>query len=84
MRMPKDANAKSIQVLRPLLSEDVSGAASSAAPSEVARLCSSGGCTYAVGAASGVVLPANIVEYIRVFEGETITITGSCNVTFMS
>ena len=82
-KMPTDANAKPIPALRPITSEDIVSAESLPMTSVVARLVSSSGGTYSIGDATGVPLPANLVEYIRVLPGETITVAGTFTITQM-
>lgn len=92
-----DANAKPIQVLRPttVSKVSISGTAASAtaiaANVRVARLVSTVDCFYSVtgtATTSSNYLPANAIEYIHVYEGDTVsTITdggsGSIFVTSM-
>ncbi len=82
-KMPTDANAKPIPVLRPITSEDLVSTTSAAMTSNVARLVSSTGGTYTIGTAANVPLPANTVEYIRVLVDETITVSGTFTITQM-
>jgi len=56
---------------------------SSPMTSEVVRMVSSTGGTYTIGNATGVPLPANLVEYIRVLIGETIAVSGTFTITQM-
>ena len=82
-KMPIDANAKPIPALRPITSQDIVSTTSSPMTSEVVRMVSSTGGTYTIGNATGVPLPANLVEYIRVLIGETITVSGTFTITQM-
>ena len=82
-KMPTDANAKPIPALRPITSEDLVSTTSAPMTSDVVRLVSSTGGTYTIGTAAGVPLPANLVEYIRVFIGETIAVSGTFTITQM-
>lgn len=77
-----DANAKPIQVLRPttVSKVSISGTAASAtaiaAGVRVARLVSTVDCFYSVtgtATTSSNYLPANAVEYIHVYEGDTVS-----------
>lgn len=92
-----DANAKPIQVLRPTTVSKVttSGTAASAtaiaAGVRVARIVSDKDCFYSVtgtATTSSSYLPANAIEYIHVYEGDTVSIilasgSGSAYVTSM-
>ena len=83
-KMPLDSNSNSIPVLMPLSSEDISGV-SSPMTTEVVRLVATTVATYNITGHTGVVgLPANIVEYIRVNIGDTITTNGEINITQMA
>lgn len=77
-----DANSKPIQVLRPttVSKVSISGTAASAtaiaAGVRVARLVSTVDCFYSVTGTATVssnYLPANAVEYIHVYEGDTVS-----------
>ena len=92
-----DANSKPIQVLRPTTVSKVttSGTAASAtaiaAGVRVARIVSDKDCFYSVtgtATTSSSYLPANAIEYIHVYEGDTVSIilasgSGSAYVTSM-
>ncbi len=92
-----DANAKPIQVLRPTTVSKVttSGTAASssaiAANIRVARIISDSDCFYSVegtATTSSSYLPANAIEYIHVYEGDTVSVilaagTGSAYITSM-
>ena len=81
-----DANAKPIQVLRPDTATTVSVSTSSATSSSaltgarVARIVSDVDVHYAVGSTAtttSTYLPANTVEFIHVYTGDTISIIGN-------
>jgi|TARA_B110000879_G_scaffold70347_1_gene98267 hypothetical protein len=92
-----DANAKPIQVLRPTTVSKVStsGTAASAtaivAGIRVARIVSDSDCFYSVtgtATTSSSYLPANAIEYVHVFTGDTVSVilasgTGSAYITSM-
>lgn len=93
-----DANAKPIQVLRPTtvsvvsLSGSAASAPATAAGIRVARIVSDTDCFYSVtGTAttsSSSYLPANAIEYIHVFTGDTVSVitsssSGSAYITSM-
>tara|TARA_R110000782_G_scaffold126592_2_gene218182 strand:+ start:32 stop:334 length:303 start_codon:yes stop_codon:yes gene_type:complete len=93
-----DANAKPIQVLRPKFTKPytISGSATVSgftigAGIRVARIVSKIDCHYnveGVATTSTVFLPAGVIEYIHVYEGDQISIvtsgvTGSAYVTTM-
>jgi len=92
-----DANAKPIQVLRPTTVSKVStsGTAASAtaiaAGIRVARIVSDSDCFYSVtgtATSSSSYLPANAIEYVHVFTGDTVSVilasgTGSAYITSM-
>jgi hypothetical protein len=92
-----DVNAKPVQVLRPstVSKVSISGTAASssaiAANIRVARLVSTVDCYYSVdgtATTSSTYLPANAIEYIHVYEGDTVSTitdggTGSIFVTSM-
>ena len=82
-KMPTDANAKPIPALRPITSEDLVSTTSTPMTSDVIRMVSSTGGTYTIGNATNVPLPSNMVEYIRVLVGETITVAGTFTITQM-
>lgn len=81
-KMPPDANSKAIPVLRPYDTEVVTGS-SAPTTSEVVRLVSAAGASYGLDGATDVPLPAGVVEYIRVYEGEVITVSGQVTITQM-
>lgn len=92
-----DVNAKPVQVLRPSTVSKVSISGTAAASSaiaaniRVARLVSTVDCYYSVdgtATTSSTYLPANAIEYIHVYEGDTVSTitdggTGSIFVTSM-
>jgi hypothetical protein len=92
-----DSNAKPIQVLRPTTVSKVStsGTAASAtaitAGIRVARIVSDSDCFYSVtgtATTSSSYLPANAIEYVHVFTGDTVSVilasgTGSAYITSM-
>ena len=96
-KMAIDANAKPIQVLRPTTTATVSvsgtAAASSAisANARVARIVTNTSCFYSVtgtATTSSAYLPADTLEFIHVYEGDTISFitsggTGTAYVTEM-
>ena len=92
-----DANAKPIQVLRPTtvsvvsLSGFAASATATAAGIRVARIVSDTDCFYSVtgtATTSSSYLPANAIEYIHVFTGDTVSVitsgsSGSAYITSM-
>jgi hypothetical protein len=92
-----DANAKPIQVLRPTtvsvvsLSGSAASATATAAGIRVARIVSDTDCFYSVtgtATTSSSYLPANAIEYIHVFTGDTVSVitsgsSGSAYITSM-
>ena len=92
-----DANAKPIQVLRPTtvsvvsLSGSAASATAIAAGIRVARIVSDTDCFYSVtgtATTSSSYLPANAIEYIHVFTGDTVSVitsgsSGSAYITSM-
>jgi len=92
-----DANAKPIQVLRPTtvsvvsLSGSAASAPATAAGIRVARIVSDTDCFYSVtgtATTSSSYLPANAIEYIHVFTGDTVSVitsssSGSAYITSM-
>tara|TARA_R110000824_G_scaffold94738_1_gene228337 strand:+ start:1077 stop:1376 length:300 start_codon:yes stop_codon:yes gene_type:complete len=92
-----DSNAKPIQVLRPttVSKVSISGTAASAsaiaAGIRVARIVSDTDCFYSVtgtATTSSSYLPANAIEYIHVFTGDTVSVitsgsSGSAYITSM-
>ena len=81
-KLTLDRNALPIQVLRPYTTGRVSisgtAAASSAvsADARVLRVVSNTDCFYAIGSTattSSVYLPAGMIEYLHVFEGDTVS-----------
>ena len=82
-KMPVDANSKPIPALRPFISEDIVDSTSAPMTSDVIRMVSTTGGTYNIGTAVNIPLPANLVEYIRVLKGETITVIGTFTITQM-
>jgi hypothetical protein len=96
-KLARDVNTKAIQVLRPSTVSKVSisgtAASSSAIASNirVARIVSTSDCFYSVegtATTSSSYLPANAIEYIHVYEGDTVSVitdgtTGSAYITSM-
>ena len=96
-KLARDVNTKAIQVLRPstVSKVSISGTAASssaiAANIRVARIVSTSDCFYSVegtATTSSSYLPANSIEYIHVYEGDTISVitsgtTGSAYITSM-
>jgi len=96
-KLARDVNTKAIQVLRPSTVSKVSISGTAAASSaiaaniRVARLVSTVDCYYSVdgtATTSSTYLPANAIEYIHVYEGDTVSTitdggTGSIFVTSM-
>ena len=80
--MPKDANAKAIPCLRPYSTETVTGS-SSPCTSTVVRLVADVPALYGVEGTAEVLLPAGVVEYIRVNVGDIITTDVAVNVSQM-
>ena len=92
-----DANAKPIQVLRPTtvsvvsLSGSAASAPATAAGIRVARIVSDTDCFYSVtgtATTSSSYLPANAIEYVHVFTGDTVSVitsssSGSAYITSM-
>ena len=92
-----DANAKPIQVLRPTtvsvvsLSGSAASATATAAGIRVVRIVSDTDCFYSVtgtATTSSSYLPANAIEYIHVFTGDTVSVitsssSGSAYITSM-
>ena len=80
--MPKDANAKPIPCLRPISTATVDG---DSAPftSNVVRLVAAADAFYGVAGVAEVLLPAGVVEYIRVNIGDVLTTSSAVNVTEM-
>ena len=92
-----DANAKPIQVLRPTtvsvvsLSGSAASATATATGIRVARIVSDTDCFYSVtgtATTSSSYLPANAIEYIHVFTGDTVSVitsgsSGSAYITSM-
>ena len=92
-----DANAKPIQVLRPTtvsvvsLSGSAASATAIAGDIRVARIVSDTDCFYSVtgtATTSSSYLPANAIEYIHVFTGDTVSVitsssSGSAYITSM-
>jgi hypothetical protein len=92
-----DANAKPIQVLRPTtvsvvsLSGSAASATATAAGIRVARIVSDTDCFYSVtgtATTSSSYLPANAIEYVHVFTGDTVSVitsgsSGSAYITSM-
>jgi len=92
-----DANAKPLQVLRPTtvsvvsLSGSAASAPATAAGIRVARIVSDTDCFYSVtgtATTSSSYLPANAIEYIHVFTGDTVSVitsgsSGSAYITSM-
>ena len=96
-KLARDVNTKAIQVLRPstVSKVSISGTAASssaiAANIRVARIISDSDCFYSVegtATTSSSYLPANAIEYIHVYEGDTISVitsgdSGSAYITSM-
>jgi hypothetical protein len=96
-KLARDVNTKAIQVLRPstVSKVSISGTAASssaiAANIRVARIVSTSDCFYSVegtATTSSSYLPANAIEYIHVYEGDTVSVitdgtTGSAYITSM-
>lgn len=96
-KLARDVNTKAIQVLRPstVSKVSISGTAASssaiAANIRVARIISDSDCFYSVegtATTSSSYLPANAIEYIHVYEGDTVSVilasgTGSAYITSM-
>ena len=92
-----DVNAKPVQVLRPSTVSKVTTSGTAASSSaiganiRVARIVSDKDCFYSVegtATTSSSYLPANAIEYIHVYEGDTVSIilasgSGSAYVTSM-
>ena len=92
-----DANAKPIQVLRPTtvsvvsLSGSAASATATAAGIRVARIVSDTDCFYSVtgtATTSSSYLPANAIEYVHVYTGDTVSVitsgsSGSAYITSM-
>ena len=96
-KLARDVNTKAIQVLRPSTVSKVSTSGTAASSSaiaaniRVARIISDSDCFYSVegtATASSSYLPANTIEYIHVYEGDTVSVilasgTGSAYITSM-
>ena len=92
--LAKDGNSKAIQVLRPSTTSTVNLSASAASASaigdaRVARIVANDDCFYSVtGTASTVsaYLPANTIEYVHVFAGDTVSFitAGNSGIAYVS
>lgn len=96
-KLARDVNTKAIQVLRPSTVSKVSTSDTAASSSaiaaniRVARIISDSDCFYSVegtATTSSSYLPANTIEYIHVYEGDTVSVilasgTGSAYITSM-
>ncbi len=96
-KLARDVNTKAIQVLRPSTVSKVSTSDTAASSSaidaniRVARIISDSDCFYSVegtATTSSSYLPANAIEYIHVYEGDTVSVilasgTGSAYITSM-
>jgi hypothetical protein len=96
-KLARDVNTKAIQVLRPSTVSKVSTSGTAASSSaiaaniRVARIISDSDCFYSVegtATTSSSYLPANTIEYIHVYEGDTVSVilasgTGSAYITSM-
>lgn len=96
-KLARDVNTKAIQVLRPSTVSKVSTSDTAASSSaiatniRVARIVSDKDCFYSVAGTattSSSYLPANAIEYIHVYEGDTVSVilasgTGSAYITSM-
>lgn len=96
-KLARDVNTKAIQVLRPSTVSKVSISGTAASSSaitaniRVARVISDSDCFYSVegtATTSSSYLPANTIEYIHVYEGDTVSVilasgTGSAYITSM-
>ena len=96
-KLARDVNTKAIQVLRPSTVSKVSTSGTAASSSAIAanirvdRIISDSDCFYSVegtATTSSSYLPANTIEYIHVYEGDTVSVilasgTGSAYITSM-
>jgi hypothetical protein len=77
----KDGNGGGIPCVKPSSAINYTNGNVAAATTNVMRLVSSAPSTYGVNAAASVILPANVVEYIKVDIGDVVTVGGTVNVT---
>ena len=77
----KDSNGGGIPCVSPAAAIDYGTGDVAAATSNVLRLVSAAGATYGINSAATVILPANVVEYIKVSIGDVVTVAGTVNVT---
>ena len=77
----RDTNASSIPALHLVgTATNVSTATHSVTIDGVARIASTAGCTYGLGVAASILLPAGAVEYVAVQAGQDIQVVGIANI----
>jgi len=82
MNLATDTNGNPIQALRPDLAGNVTDSTYPVAESGILRMtATSANAAYAIGGPTGTHLPVGVVEYIRVFEGDILLISGTINIT---
>jgi len=80
----QDSNSGTIPVVKPSSATDYTGTTTPPLTSNVVRMVSTAGGKYGVNGTATVDLPAGVVEYIRVEYGDTITVSGTFNISEVS
>lgn len=77
-----DSNSAPIQAVKPTVATNVATSTyTHTAPSGVVRLVSAAGATYAFDGTADIELPAGVIEYVRINNGDVITTSGTINIT---
>jgi hypothetical protein len=80
MNLATDGNGNPVQALRPYTAVNITDSTHSISNDGVVRMTASSDSSYGVNEAATVVLPAGVVEYIRVIKGDVIYIVGTVNI----
>ena len=80
MNLATDGNGNPVQALRPCAAVNITDSTHSIANDGVVRMTASSDSSYGINEAATIVLPAGVVEYIRVIEGDLLHIVGTVNV----
>ena len=84
-QLATDTNSNAIQVVQPHSAVTVTdGDHAAALRNSVVRLYASTAATYGINAPGSVSLPAGAIEYIKVSQGDIITVTGAVNLALCS
>ena len=80
MNLATDGNGNPVQALRPSSAVNITDTTHSVSFDGVVRMTAASDASYGINEAASIVLPAGVVEYIRVMGGDVLQVVGTINI----